>query len=97
MANLHDQVWPERSHARDADTGFGCAIGCSCTAKDHGSRNSALYYGQIRFARSLTLGDVVRIARTMPMKGANLGANSESDMIATRSTNGKYGFREEQQ
>lgn len=29
------------------------------------------------------LGDVVRMARTMPMKGANLGANSESDMIAT--------------
>lgn len=30
------------------------------------------------------LGDGVRIARTMPMNGANLGANSESDMIATQ-------------
>lgn len=43
------------------------------------------------------LGDVVRIARTMPMKGANLGANSESDMIATRLTNDDFEFREELQ
>lgn len=81
LANLHNEVWPECSHSCDTDTGFGRAIGCSGTAKDHGSRDSALFNGQRCLAASLKLGDVVRIARTMPMKGANLGANSESDMI----------------
>lgn len=43
------------------------------------------------------LGDVVRVARTMPMKGANLGANSESDMIANLLTNDYFECREESQ
>lgn len=87
-ANLHDQVWPKCSHTCNSDAGFRSAIGSSCTAEDHGSRNSALKDGQRRLAGHLMVGDVVRIARTMPMKGANLGASSESDMIATRSSDG---------
>lgn len=42
LANLHNQIWPERSHSRDADARFGSAVGCSRAAKDHGCCDSAL-------------------------------------------------------
>lgn len=41
-AHLHDQVWPECSHARDTDARFGCAVRGSCATEYHGRCNSAL-------------------------------------------------------
>lgn len=46
LANLHNQIWPECSHARDADARFGGAVGCSCASKYHGCRNAALQDSQ---------------------------------------------------
>lgn len=42
LANLHDQVWPECSHARNANTRFGGTVCCSCAAEDHGCRDTTL-------------------------------------------------------
>lgn len=42
VAHLHDQVWPECSHARDTNAGFGCAVRGSCAPEYHSRCDSAL-------------------------------------------------------
>lgn len=93
MTDLHDQVWPESAHTRDADARFGCTVGCSCATKNHGCCDAALFAEVIMlvrrvYQRLLSVFD----ERTMPMKGANLGDSSESAIAAASLCEGRVGF-----